>query len=180
MSTLIPAFLTPLGRAWLLGFELRSTLAPEAVFAAAATPEALSTWFPCHVSGSFTAGGELSFRFEGASREEDLVLPGTLVSLDAIDGGAVPDRWAIDWAGDLLTLAVSDAPGGGSLARFSARIDQLGRAARDAAGWHVNLAALARELGDPAAPGNAEWQPLFASYAQAFGPDAATELPPGR
>lgn len=181
-ARLTPATLHPVGRGWLLGFALSLPAEPAQVWAAASSTEALSRWFPCRVSGSFLPGQELSFRFEGATSDDDVVLTGGLVCLES---GSGRQRWAIDWAGDLLTLVVedNDAAGAdgaaGTLVRFSARFDALGRGARDAAGWHVCLASLADVVGTPLPTSESQWAPAFERYAAALGPDAATELPPG-
>ena len=55
-------------------------------------------------------------------------------------------------------------------------IDELGKAARDAAGWHVFLDRLEAAL--DGAPTDSRWAPLNERYAQEFGPEASTIGPP--
>jgi hypothetical protein len=55
--------------------------------------------------------------------------------------------------------------------------DEQGKAARDAAGWHVCLDALERELDVSSTP-DTGWQTLNAEYVKEFGPEASTIGPP--
>jgi hypothetical protein len=51
--------------------------------------------------------------------------------------------------------------------------DELGKAARDAAGWHVCLEFLASHLdGTPEPPANM-WTKVHPGYMSSFGPDAS-------
>jgi hypothetical protein len=56
----------------------------------------------------------------------------------------------------------------------------VGKAARDAAGWHACLDALGHDLdGETAAPaGRENWDQLFAGYTERFGPAASILRPP--
>lgn len=172
-ATITPAGLFPVNAGWLLGFVVLipdKAITAEQAWERAAGTTGLSRWFPCHVSGDFTVGGALRFTFEGPSKEEDLVMEGSLLR------AASPDGFSLSWGEDVVSLAIDEREVGLVL-RFSTVIDELGRAARDAAGWHVCLATLVQQLG-AAVPGqDTQWQGLFDGYAESFGPDAATEGP---
>jgi hypothetical protein len=72
-------------------------------------------------------------------------------------------RFEIEHSAEGCTLTLLDA------------IDELGKAARDGAGWQVCLDSLATHL-DGAEPTSTEerWPPLYAAYQEAFGPQAST------
>ena len=58
-------------------------------------------------------------------------------------------------------------------------ITELGKAARDGAGWHVCLDGLEADLDGRPAPAMPEsWQAIHPSYVSDFGPDASTIGPP--
>jgi hypothetical protein len=59
-------------------------------------------------------------------------------------------------------------------------IDEVGKAARDGAGWHVCLDKLEYALAGttPTWTDGDRWGDLNASYADTFGPEAATIGPP--
>ena len=58
--------------------------------------------------------------------------------------------------------------------------DQVGKAARDAAGWHACLDVLACRLSGESAPWAAgeRWQQVHPEYVRELGPEAATIGPP--
>jgi hypothetical protein len=58
--------------------------------------------------------------------------------------------------------------------------DELGKAARDAAGWHACLDALEADLGGDAARVDTTevWREVHPSYVERFGAEAATIGPP--
>jgi hypothetical protein len=60
--------------------------------------------------------------------------------------------------------------------------DELGKAARDAAGWHVCLDFLEHHLQGAASPwaSGERWSQVHPRYVEKFGPDAATMGPPER
>jgi hypothetical protein len=70
--------------------------------------------------------------------------------------------------------------GDGCRLTFTTTYDQVGKSARDAAGWHVCFDQLEAHLaGEPPASDKAErWKPLNRKYAERFGPKAATIGPP--
>jgi hypothetical protein len=85
-------------------------------------------------------------------------------------------RW-----GDNETLRFELQPDGqGSVLTFLNTFDDLGKAARDAAGWHACLDVLVYHLNDEEAPWTPteRWQDVHASYVERFGPEASTIGPP--
>ena len=98
----------------------------------------------------------------------------------------VRDGDAIDAIGTLHTGLPDtlrfelQAEGDGTLLTFVNTFDELGKAARDAAGWHSCLDLLALQLAgeaSPFAPGE-RWTQVHASYVARFPPEASTIGPP--
>ena len=63
---------------------------------------------------------------------------------------------------------------------FSASFAELGRAARDAAGWHTCLDLLGYEMAGEQPPWRQDdrWRAVHREYVRALGPAAATIGPP--
>jgi hypothetical protein len=70
--------------------------------------------------------------------------------------------------------------GDGSTLTLLVTLDELGKAARDGAGWHVCLDLLALRLDGTTAPWSSgeRWRQVHPSYVEALGPEAATIGPP--
>lgn len=68
----------------------------------------------------------------------------------------------------------------GTLLGFTATFGEVGKAARDAAGWHVCLDRLsaATDGRDYPGAGQEQWRAVHPHYVAAFGPEAATIGPP--
>jgi hypothetical protein len=60
--------------------------------------------------------------------------------------------------------------------------DELGKAARDASGWHVCLDSLEQALDGrtPEWKPGERWEAIHATYVERFGPQGATIGPPER
>jgi hypothetical protein len=58
------------------------------------------------------------------------------------------------------------------------RFDEIGKAARDAAGWHACLDALEAHLDGEPLDSMERWQAVHPGYVERFGPEAATLGPP--
>ena len=150
---------------------IRSYAVPAAeAWAAVSTPEGLAGWFPSQVRVDHDAGlVTLSGDPNQAGAEET----GRIVDWEP------PRRWAFEWGGDLLEFLVegSDAEAELTLRNWLA---DTRTAARNAAGWHVCLAALARKLGRPEGPhtgpadaGAPEWDRVYEGYVAAGLPSGA-------
>jgi uncharacterized protein YndB with AHSA1/START domain len=153
---------------WRLRFTRELRQPPETVWRALTEPEELAHWFPTTIEGERTAGAPLRF----AHRNADLpAFEGEMLAFEP------PSLMELRWGEDVLRLELRPHAGGTLLVLLDT-LDQRGKGARDAAGWHVCLERLAARLhGDDAAPPGA-WRDLQARYAERFGPEAATIAPP--
>lgn len=90
-----------------------------------------------------------------------------------------PSHLEYQWGEDTLRFDLK-RDGAGTLLTFVNRFDERGRAARDAAGWHVCGDLLGYHLDGDKAPWTAEqrWQEVHTSYVEQFGPEASTIGPP--
>ena len=68
--------------------------------------------------------------------------------------------------------------GAGCTLTFTDTIEAQGKAARDGAGWHVCLEALAARLDGAEPPAASRWKEVHPGYVARFGPEAATIGPP--
>lgn len=169
------------GEQWLLIFERRLAHPASTVWRALTEPDRLATWFPTLIEGAWTPGSPLTFRF-AAGQGPDFT--GEVIEVDP------PRRLEFRWGSDLLRFDLRPDPNDdGCLLSLTVTLDELGRAARDAAGWHVCLDALARQLDDTRQPDDARqpdeiggvtpsWVAVNARYVERFGPQAATIGPP--
>lgn len=155
-----------------LRFERRLAHPPEKVWQAITEPEHLVAWFPdtIVVPDGWEPGAPL--RFEHAP-----VVGG------GFDGEVLavepPRLLEFRWGTDVLRFEI-EPDGDGTRLTVLDTIDQVGKAARDAAGWHVCLDRLAARL-DGAAPDAAvaeRWRTLHPHYVEALGPAASTIGPP--
>ena len=154
-----------------LRFERRLAHPPEKVWRALTDPAELTHWFPQDLVGTFAPGAKLRFAFRGQRPAldgkpiEDFT--GEILEFDP------PRLLAYTWADDVLRWSLTP-DGDGCLLVFTDTFTDLGKAARDGAGWTVCLEALGALLnGSPAGPGG-QWKEHYDRYKKAFGPDAAT------
>ena len=154
-----------------LHFERTFPHPPDKVWRALTEPEHLAAWFPCEIRGERRAGAPLRFVFDGA---EDEAIAGEVAVYDP------PRSLEYRWGVERLCFDLADDGRGGTRLRFVNTFDELGKGARDAAGWHVCLDALvARVTGEPPVrETRRRWEDLEERYATAFGPEAATIGPP--
>ena len=156
---------------WQLRFVRRLRHAPERVWRALTEPEHLAAWFPAEMQGERAAGAQLRFvHRDGRGPTVD----GEMITYDP--PSVLEFRWGAD-----ETLRFEVRPDGdGSLLTFVNTFDELGKAARDAAGWHACLDVLAYHLdGEPApwTPGE-RWEEVHEAYVERLGPEASTVGPP--
>ncbi|HKW68964.1 MAG TPA: SRPBCC family protein [Candidatus Dormibacteraeota bacterium] len=161
--------LEPVSDRWQLRFERKLKHPPAKVWAALTQPDELRKWFPdTIVVSEWRVGARLQFRHEGG--------------LYAFDGEVLvhepPRVLEFGWGTDRIRFEVAPAANGSVLTLIDT-IDDVGKAARDAAGWHVCLDALeaaldgreSRSMGDA-------WPAINRDYITKFGPEAATIGPP--
>ncbi len=143
--------------------------APEKVWRALTQPQHLQAWFPDNVEGDFEPRGKLRF----FSDAHDFEFDGEVLAFEP------PRLLEIRWGTDRLRFEL-DPAGDGTRLTLTDTFDDVGKAARDGAGWHECLDLLEAELAGTApdfAPGQ-RWGEVHGKYVEAFGPDAATIGPP--
>jgi len=147
---------------------------PEKVWRALTEPEHLREWFPTDIEGERATGARLRFVFR---QNEGPDFDGEMIRYDP------PSVLEIRWGDDVLRFELEpDGPGGsGTRMTFTDTFPEFGKAARDAAGWHVCLAALAAHIdGSPdAGKLRSQWKDVHEVYVERFPAEAATIGPPG-
>jgi len=160
------------GGRWQLRFTRRLPHPPERVWRALTEPEHLAAWFPTTIEGERAAGAALRFAHRDAAAPP---VEGRMLVY------APPSVLEFVW-GDDETLRFEVTPDGdGSVLTLFNTIDQVGKAARDGAGWHACLDVLAHHLDGEAPPWRPDerWAEVHGQYVARFGPEASTIGPPG-
>jgi len=144
--------------------------APAKVWCALTEPEHLSAWFPTTIDGDRAAGAPLVFRFV------DMDLPpmeGIMVAYDP------PRLMEFFWGEDVMRFELQPTDGGCVLI-VTDTVEDLGKASRDGAGWHVCLERLSHFVSGTALPPGFDdrWRLIHPHYVAAFGPEASTLGPP--
>jgi uncharacterized protein YndB with AHSA1/START domain len=154
----------------LLRFTRRLARPPEKVWRALVEPEHLAAWFPTTIDGERAAGARLRFR-----HRDDMFEPfdGEMLAFEP------PSLLELRWGPDILRFEL-EADGGGTLLVFTDTLEELGKAARDGAGWHECLERLAYELAGETPPsGSADrWRQVHPEYVERLGAQAAAIGPP--
>ncbi|HEX4214347.1 MAG TPA: SRPBCC family protein [Candidatus Dormibacteraeota bacterium] len=149
-----------------LRFERRLPHPPERVWRALTEPRHLSAWFPTAIEGERRAGASLRFVFPG---DRGPTLEGEMLAYEPCT------LLEFRWNEDLLRFEL-EPDGDGTVVTFVNTFDELGRAARDASGWHLCLDALAWHMENEATPFDfgTPWPDVHAAYIERLGPEAAT------
>ena len=130
--------------------------------------EHVSAWFPADIIGERRAGASLRFVFR---EDEGPELPGELRVFEPVE------LLEFTWDDEVLRFELREDEGGGTVLRFVNTFDDVGKAARDAAGWHACLDALDADLaGVPPTPNG--WDEVHPHYVARFPAEAATVGPP--
>ena len=145
---------------------------PEKVWRALTEPDHLRNWFPTDIHGDRRTGATLRFAFR---ENEGPELEGKMLAYE-------PHRLLeMQWGDDeILRFELHPTDGGnGTELRFANTFAELGKAARDAAGWHHCLDHLVHELagGGDDGPGD-RWREVSPWYLAHFPPEATTIGPP--
>ncbi len=153
-----------------LRFTRRLPHPPAKVWRALTEPEHLAAWFPTTVEGDLTPGSTLRYNFR------EMNLPGFEGSVLACDP---PTLLEFNWGDERLRFELK-ADSQGTVLMFSASFAEIGRAARDAAGWHTCLDLLGYDLAGEQAPWPQDdrWRQVHRDYVRVLGPEAATIGPP--
>jgi uncharacterized protein YndB with AHSA1/START domain len=156
---------------WRLRFTRNFAYPVDRVWRAVTEPEHLAAWFPTTIDGDRLPGAPLTFVFpEGQAPP----MGGTVVAYEPCS------VFEFSWgATDTIRLEVLDTESGTRLT-LTHTFDEHGKAARDAAGWHVCLEALSASLAGREVSGNAmdRWSEVHPHYVDRFGPAATTVGPP--
>ncbi len=154
-----------------LRFDRTLRHAPERVWRALTDDADLAAWFPFDIEGERSPGARLRFvprdhpgmAFDGEMTECD---PPRLLEL----------RWG---EGDVLRFELRPDGDGTALTLLNTFGD-VGKGARDAAGWHTCLDLLDVRLdgGDAPWESRERWAEVHPAYVERFGPEAATVGPP--
>lgn len=154
------------GQAWRLRFTRELAHPVDLVWRAVTETEHLNAWFPMRIRGDWVAGGPLTFADpEGRGPE----FTGQVLACQP------PSLLEFSWGPDVLRLELR-AHGAGTTLTLLDTFEELGKAARDAAGWHVCLGLLAGHLDDTGP--SVKWTQVHPGYVAAFGPEASTVGPP--
>lgn len=144
--------------------------AQATVWRAVTEPEHLAHWFPSTIDGERAAGATLRFAFPGDVAEP---IEGEMLAYEP------PSVIELRWGTDIVRIELRPVPEGTELTLLDT-LDQHGKAARDAAGWHGCLDALALHLdGEPnARDAMGHWAEVQGRYIEDLGPEASTIGPP--
>jgi uncharacterized protein YndB with AHSA1/START domain len=156
---------------WRLRFRRALPYPRAVVWEAVSEPVQLARWFPTTIDGERRTGASLRFRFPDAEGVEPF--GGEMIEFRA------PDCLEFSWGPDRIRIELRELPGGTELTLLDT-LEDVGKGARDGAGWHTCLDALAAALaGDPAARERlGEWREVHTRYRLRFGPEASTIGPP--
>jgi uncharacterized protein YndB with AHSA1/START domain len=159
--------LTRRGDRWTLVFTRRLAHPREKVWRAVTEPEHLAAWFPQEIVGDRRAGAPLRFVSSRAGSFD-----GQMLVFDP------PEVMEFTWGTDLLRIELRpDGPG--TLLTLTDTFDEVGKAARDAAGWHECLDRLVSDLdGTAQAMPGERWCQIHPVYVAELGPEASTIGPP--
>jgi uncharacterized protein YndB with AHSA1/START domain len=155
---------------WRLVFTRNLPHPPEKVWRALTEPEHLEAWFPTTIEGELAPGAPLRFQHRNAPLEP---MEGEMITYET--GSVMEFRWGSD------TLRISLEPdGSGTRLTLVDTLEELGKAARDGAGWHTCLDQLAYHLDGEEPPWTSpeRWEQVHGSYVEGFGPEASTLGPP--
>jgi uncharacterized protein YndB with AHSA1/START domain len=155
------------GDRWTVALTRRFPHPPEKVWRAITEPEHMAAWFPDQMIGERKAGAALRFVNQLG---------------DGFDGEMLvfepPSVMELAWGTDHLRMELQP-DGDGTLFTLTDTFAELGKAARDAAGWHECVVRLVSHLEGSAAPATGQvWRDVHPLYVERFGPEAATIGPP--
>jgi uncharacterized protein YndB with AHSA1/START domain len=160
------------GELSILRFERRLAHPQQRVWRALTEDADLAAWFPTTIEGARIAGAALHFSFrqsEGAPFDGEM--------LDFVP----PSLMELRWADDILRFEL-EPDGTGCILRLRVTFPEHGKAARDAAGWHVCLEQLGALLDGSELPWSADssvrWRVVHPLYVERLGPQASAIGPP--
>lgn len=145
----------------------------EKVWRAITEPQHLAHWFPTTIEGERAAGAPLRFDFPNGIAP---AFEGEMLAFEP------PRLMELRWGPDIVRLELRPSGEGTTLTLLDT-LEERGKAARDGAGWHTCLDALAAQLrgeedAREARMSSAAWRSVHPEYVASFGPEAATIGPP--
>lgn len=154
----------------ILRFRRRLAHPQERVWRAMTEDDHLAGWFPTTIEGSRAAGAPLRFSFREAEGER---FDGEMLAFDP------PSLMELRWADDIVRFEL-EPDGPGCILRLTVTFPETGKAARDAAGWHVCLERLEYECAGDEPPWNPpeRWRVVHRGYVERLGPEASSIGPP--
>ena len=158
------------GERWTLTFVRELPHPPERVWRALTEPEHLAAWFPSRIDGERATGANLRFEFDD---HDGMGSDGEMLVYDP------PSVLELRWDTEILRFELTSTSGGCVLT-FVDTFDELGKAARDGAGWHACLDVLVHHLAGERPPWTPQerWADVHPGYVDRLGPEAATIGPP--
>jgi uncharacterized protein YndB with AHSA1/START domain len=159
------------GRAgWRLRFTRDLAHPPEKVWCAVTEPGHLDAWFPQRTVGGWAVGAPLMFE---SPNGEFPSFDGEVLACEP------PSLLEFRWGSDVIRFEIVPSPQGCTFV-LTDTFAELGKAARDAAGWHTCLDFLEQQLSGAAPPWSSgqRWSEVHPGYVAKFGPEAATMGPP--
>jgi uncharacterized protein YndB with AHSA1/START domain len=159
------------GQRWALRFRRELAHPADKVWRAVTEPGHLEAWFPQRIVGEWVTGAPLVFESRGGEHPS---FTGEVLACEP------PSLLEFRWGTDVVRFEIVPH-GAGCTFVLADTFDELGKAARDAAGWHACLDVLACHLDGAAAPWPAgqRWGEVHPGYVERFGPEAAVIGPPG-
>jgi uncharacterized protein YndB with AHSA1/START domain len=157
---------------WAVRFTRTLAHPPEKVWRALTEPEHLKEWFPTDIEGERKAGAPLRFVFRN---NEGPTIDGEMITYDP------PKLLELRWGDDEVLRFELQPEGDGTVLTFVNSLAELGKAARDAAGWHACLDVLACDLDGvtPSWSPKERWNEVHDHYVATFPAEASTIGPPG-
>ena len=156
------------GGRWQLRFTRRLPHPPERVWRALTEPEHLKEWFPNDIEGERKEGATLRHVFRN---DEASDMEGEMLRFEP------PAVLEFSWGDDLLRFELRGEDNDSTtVLELVDVLEDIGKGARDGAGWHVCLDALERHLeGKATDTQNMDvWKPVHEKYVAEFPPEAST------
>lgn len=153
---------------WQVHFTRRLPHPPEKVWRALTEPEHLREWFPNDIEGDWKEGATVRHVFRN---DEAPDMNGEVLAFQP------PAVLEFTWGDDLLRFELrAEDDGQATVLDFVDVLEDLGKAARDGAGWHVCLDGLEAHLrGEEShAQDRDVWKPVHDAYVEQFPPEAST------
>ncbi len=133
-------------------------------------PDQLDAWFPTTIEGERATGAPLHFGFRN---NEAPPFDGEMLVYEP------PSSMTLRWGDEVLRFEVEE-DAHGSVLTLTVAFDEIGKGARDGAGWHACLDLLGAVVAgcDAAGSSSDRWKVVHPIYVARFGPEASTIGPP--